>query len=70
MPNRRPPGILLSIPIVDRIGRRGCLYIGFFGQATLLALLAVSPPADPPRPTASTTASTTAKAPALPVAAQ
>jgi MFS family permease len=33
-------GIVLSIFVVDRIGRRGCFQAGFLGQAALLAALA------------------------------
>ena len=36
-------GILLSILIVDKVGRRGCLHLGFFGQAALYVLMALAP---------------------------
>jgi len=32
-------GVLSSICLVERLGRRGCLALGFFGQATFLLLL-------------------------------
>lgn len=35
-------GILISIAVVDRIGRRGCFYVGFFGQAMVFAALALA----------------------------
>ena len=38
-------GILVSIVLVDRLGRRGCFAIGFFGQAALFALMALLPSA-------------------------
>jgi len=36
-------GILLSILLVDRIGRRGCFHLGFFAQATLYVAMALVP---------------------------
>jgi MFS family permease len=35
-------GIFISIAIQDRVGRRGCFYIGFFAQAAFLATIAVT----------------------------
>ena len=32
-------GVVASGFVVDRIGRRGCFALGFFGQAVLLSLL-------------------------------
>ena len=36
-------GILLSILLVDRIGRRGCFHLGFFLQAALYVVMALVP---------------------------
>jgi len=47
-------GILISIAVVDRIGRKGSFYVGFGGQALLLVLLAMAAVALTTRPSART----------------